>query len=110
MQFMPATWEAFGEGGDITDEADAIAAAGRFLVAAGAPDDLPRAVRHYNPSDAYVASVLGYHGVLETAPWMYGGFHDWQVYVGTTAGVLWLPDGYESPVRVPVEEYLASRS
>jgi hypothetical protein len=109
MQFMPATWEAYGQGGDVTSAADAIPAAGRLLAASGAPGDLAGAVFSYNHSDDYVNAVLGYHQVLAEHPWMYEGLHDWQVYVSTTEGVLWLPEGYESAEPVPVSEYVASR-
>lgn len=56
MQFMPGTWAAYGRG-DVHDPHAAILAAARFLRAAGAPRHLWRAVRHYNPSDAYVDAV-----------------------------------------------------
>ena len=109
MQFMPATWAAYGGGGDVSSDADAIAAAGRLLSDSGAPDDLPAAVFAYNHSDDYVNAVLGYHQVLSEHPWLYEALHDWQVYVSTTQGVLWLPEGYESAEPVPVSEYVASR-
>jgi hypothetical protein len=109
MQFMPATWEAYGQGGDVSTEAHAIPAAARLLAASGAPGDLAAAVFSYNHSDDYVNAVLGYHQVLAEHPWMYEGLHDWQVYVSTTEGVLWLPEGYESAAPVPVSEYVASR-
>ena len=37
MQFMPATWRAYGLGGDIDDPGDAILAAANYLHASGAP-------------------------------------------------------------------------
>ncbi len=58
-QFLPASWAAFGNGGDPYDYRDAIPAMARYLVAAGAPGDLPAAVYAYNHSWAYVAEVLG---------------------------------------------------
>lgn len=57
MQFMPATWQAYGRG-NVRDPHDAIVAAARYLHAAGAPGDLRGALHHYNPSTAYVDAVL----------------------------------------------------
>ena len=64
MQFMPATWEAYGvdanEDGekDPYNPVDAIFAAARYLKAAGAATDIRRAVFAYNHADWYVDSVL----------------------------------------------------
>lgn len=58
-QFMPASWAAFGRGGDPYDYRDVIPAMARYLRAAGAPADLPNAVYAYNHSWEYVALVLG---------------------------------------------------
>jgi membrane-bound lytic murein transglycosylase B len=57
MQFMPATWRAYGAGGDIEDPHDAILAAARYLKASGAPRNLDQALYAYNHSWAYVARV-----------------------------------------------------
>jgi len=64
MQFMPPSWEAYGvdaNGDGVKDPfnpADAIFAAARYLKAAGADTDLPRAIFAYNHADWYVESVL----------------------------------------------------
>jgi murein DD-endopeptidase MepM/ murein hydrolase activator NlpD len=64
MQFMPATWmewgiDASGDGvADPWNAADAIYSAARYLAAAGAPNDLYRAVFAYNHADWYVQEVL----------------------------------------------------
>jgi len=105
MQFLPSTWEVFGEGGDITDERESILAAARFLASTGAPADLAGAVHRYNPSDVYVAAVLGYHEVMAAEPWTYRGFWGWQVYVSTVAGRLWLPEGFATAEPLPAHEY-----
>ena len=60
MQFLPTTWDLYGEGGDINDPRDAILAAARLLRANGAPGDMGRAVWHYNPSSSYVGAVTRY--------------------------------------------------
>jgi hypothetical protein len=104
MQFIPGTWERYGAGGDPYADADAIAAAGRLLADAGAPGDLRAAVYAYNPSDAYVESVLGYAAVLEADPWAYRAFWGWQVYVTTVDGLQWLPEGFEVAVPTPLTE------
>jgi hypothetical protein len=64
MQFMPATWQQFGVDAnrdglkDPFNPVDAIFAAARYLNAAGAKDDLRRAIFAYNHADWYVDSVL----------------------------------------------------
>jgi hypothetical protein len=58
MQFMPATWEGYGKGGNICDPEDAIPAAARYLVASGAPKNYRRAIFAYNHADWYVDKVL----------------------------------------------------
>ena len=59
MQFIPSTWEIYGEG-DIQDDHDAILAAARLLKANGAPGDWERALRAYNNSPLYVNAVQRY--------------------------------------------------
>ncbi|MGH2837092.1 MAG: lytic transglycosylase domain-containing protein, partial [Thermoleophilaceae bacterium] len=64
MQFMPATWKAYGTDAnrdgkrDPYNPVDAIFAAARYLKAAGAETDLRRAIFAYNHADWYVADVL----------------------------------------------------
>jgi soluble lytic murein transglycosylase-like protein len=58
MQFMPATWDAYGMGGDVHDPRDAIMGAANYLHANGAPRDKARALYRYNPSDLYVDALL----------------------------------------------------
>ena len=64
MQFMPATWRAYGvdanrDGAkDPYNPVDAIFAAARYLRASGADTDLRRAIFAYNHADWYVDSVL----------------------------------------------------
>jgi Transglycosylase SLT domain/Peptidase family M23 len=66
MQFMPATWEMYGVDAnsdgrkDPYNPVDAICAAARYLKAAGAQDDLYRAIFAYNHADWYVDEVLLY--------------------------------------------------
>ena len=64
MQFMPATWRQYGVDANKDDlkdpynPADAIFAAARYLKAAGAEQDLRKAIFAYNHADWYVDSVL----------------------------------------------------
>jgi soluble lytic murein transglycosylase-like protein len=60
MQFMPATWAAYGLGGDISDPRDAILGAANYLHANGAPGSETRALFRYNPSADYVSAVSRY--------------------------------------------------
>ena len=64
MQFMPSTWKRYGVDAnhdgrkDPYNPVDAIFAAARYLKAAGADQDVRRAVFAYNHADWYVDSVL----------------------------------------------------
>jgi len=64
MQFLPATFAAYGVDGDrdgdreIDDPADAVFSAARYLCASGAASDLPGAVFAYNRAQWYVELVL----------------------------------------------------
>lgn len=93
MQFMPGTWDAYGEG-DINDNRDAIHAAGRYLRASGAPADIHRALFAYNRSDRYVRAVDLYAQRMLTEPRTYFGYYHWQVYYLTVDGDVLLEVGY----------------
>ena len=64
MQFMPPTWEQYGRDAsgdgvaDPSDPEDAIFAAARYLQAAGASENLPRAIFAYNHAQWYVEAIL----------------------------------------------------
>ena len=64
MQFMPATWKAYGVDADRNGKKDpdnprdAIFAAARYLQASGAPQNMRRAIFAYNRAGWYVDSVL----------------------------------------------------
>jgi hypothetical protein len=91
MQFMPATWKAYGvdANGDGAKDpyhpSDAIFAAARYLRAAGAGDDLSRAIYAYNHADWYVDSVLMRARLITALP------------EGVLASLTWLGRG-----RLPV--------
>jgi hypothetical protein len=95
MQFLPSTWEAYGEG-DIENPRDAIRAAARYLVAHGAPNDMDRAIFAYNHSDHYVRAISIYAQLMKDDPSVYEGYHGWQVYYRTTDGDALLYEGWPS--------------
>ena len=80
MQFMPATWEAYGMGGDVHDPRDAVQGAANYLRASGAPRDYAGALYHYNPSPLYVDAVLAYARVMARRPSAFFELYSWQVY------------------------------
>ena len=94
MQFLPATWAQYGNGGDINSNKDAIAAAARYLKRNGAPTDMRNALWNYNHSDLYVDAVLAYGDRMKADERAFHGYHQWQVYYVTTNGDIWLPEGY----------------
>ena len=96
MQFMPATWKAYGTDANRDGErdpynpVDAIFAAARYLKAAGAETDLRSAIFAYNHADWYVADVLERAEEIAAMP---------TAMVGALTG---LADG-RFPVRGPAE-------
>jgi hypothetical protein len=108
MQFLPSTFEAYGDGGDIHSPRDSIMAAGRYLAANGFATDHDRAIFRYNNAAQYVRAVNDYAAVLAADPATFAGYYRWDVYYRTTAGDVLLPVGYMSPSPIPVEDYLAT--
>jgi len=93
MQFMPATWASYGHG-DVNNPHDAIQAAGRYLKAHGAPQNMSRAIYAYNPSNLYVRAVQLYAQQMFANERAFLGYYSWQVYVQTTGGAVLLPEGF----------------
>jgi len=87
MQFMPATWRAYGLGGDIRDPHDAIFGAANYLRANGAPRDNRRALFHYNPSALYVDAVLRYAREIRSDRRAFYEYYARQVFVRTASGL-----------------------
>jgi transglycosylase-like protein with SLT domain len=87
MQFMPATWRAYGLGGDIRDPHDAILGAANYLRANGAPGDNRRALFHYNPSPLYVDAVLRYAREIRIDRRAFYEYYARQVFVRTASGL-----------------------
>lgn len=96
MQFMPATWEAYGGGGDINDSHDAIYGAARYLAANNGATDMPNALYRYNRSDHYVRAVTTYAELYGEHPLALRAFRHWGVWYRTVDGDVYLPVGYGS--------------
>jgi soluble lytic murein transglycosylase-like protein len=82
MQFIPATWRAYGLGGDINDPHDAILGAANYLHANGAPRFERHALFRYNPSRDYVDAISRYARRIRANWRAFYGYYAWQVYVG----------------------------
>ncbi len=108
MQFLPSTFAAYGDGGDINSAHDSIVAAGRYLAANGFADDREHALFRYNHSNEYVQAVIDYAIVLAGDPAAFAGYYRWEIYYYTVAGDVLLPVGYLAPDPIPVADYLAS--
>ena len=108
MQFLPSTFAAYAEGGDIHSPHDSIMAAGRYLAANGFGDDRDHAIYRYNNANEYVQAVNDYAAVLAADPAAFGGYYRWDVYYYTTSGDVLLPIGYAATSPIPVADYLAT--
>ncbi len=108
MQFLPSTFAAYGDGGDIYSPHDSIMAAGRYLAANGFAGDRDGAIYRYNHAAQYVRAVNDYAAVLAADPAAFAGFYRWDVYLKTPSGDVLLPVGYSADAPVPVSEYLAT--
>jgi hypothetical protein len=86
MQFIPSTWAAYGLGGNVRDDHDAVLGAANYLSANGAPNDDRNALFHYNPVPAYVTAVTRYAKAMEKDPDLFYAYYNWQVFVRTTRG------------------------
>ncbi len=107
MQFLPTTWEEVSEGGDVTDPEDAIHGAARYLVRRGGLDDIRAGLWGYNNSDHYVNAVLAYAEMVKLDERTLRGFYNWEIYIGSAEGTLWLPVGFSSTEVGSAKEYLA---
>jgi murein DD-endopeptidase MepM/ murein hydrolase activator NlpD len=99
MQFIPDTWMRWGldaDGDGVAnpwDPEDAIYAAARYLAAAGAQEDLSRAIFAYNHADWYVRDVLELAQVFAGG----GGF---DATLGSSLGTPGLASGAEAVFRL----------
>jgi len=81
MQFEPATWRAYGLGGDVNDARDAILAAANLLAANGGRTSERGALRHYNRSPFYWDAVLHLAHRMATVPTAFREYYAWELYL-----------------------------
>jgi soluble lytic murein transglycosylase-like protein len=86
MQFIPATWAAYGLGGDVHDPHDSILGAANYLAANGGAHDEARALYHYNPSQLYVDAVRRLARRLALDRHAFYRYYCWQVFIRTPSG------------------------
>jgi membrane-bound lytic murein transglycosylase B len=86
MQFEPATWRAYGLGGDIHDPHDAILGAANYLAANHGATRERDALYRYNHSPLYVDAVLRYARRIARDRHAFLRYYSWQVFVRTRAG------------------------
>jgi soluble lytic murein transglycosylase-like protein len=86
MQFLPATWRAYGLGGDIDSPRDAILGAANYLRRSGAPNDDRRALYAYNHSTLYVDAVVTYARQMTRDPLAYLRYYAWEASLPATLG------------------------
>jgi hypothetical protein len=107
MQFLPTTWAACCQG-DVWDDHDAIHGAAVYLASNGAPGDMAAAVWRYNPNEVYLEMVTRYAEVMAADERAYAGYHAWEVFYGTTAGDVRLPEGYTATEPIDAAAYVAA--
>lgn len=86
MQFEPATWKAYGLGGNVREPHDAILGAANYLAANGARRDERTALYRYNHSSLYVDAILRYARRMQRDPYAFYEYYSWQVYFRTATG------------------------
>jgi membrane-bound lytic murein transglycosylase B len=84
MQFLPATWKAYGLGGDIRSPRDAVLGAGNYLHQSGAPADERRALFAYNHSSLYVRAVQDYAHAMARDPLGFLTLYAWEASLPAT--------------------------
>jgi membrane-bound lytic murein transglycosylase B len=80
MQFMPATWTAYGGGGDVNNPKDAIDAAARYLFLSGGRRSMDTALFAYNHDNDYVAAVNYYADVIRHNPAWLDRLYYWNTF------------------------------
>ena len=81
MQFMPATWRAYGLGGNVRRPRDAILGAANYLRASGARRNMRRALFAYNRSRHYVTAVLRYARRMKRDSRAFYAYYSWEPFV-----------------------------
>jgi membrane-bound lytic murein transglycosylase B len=77
MQFEPATWRAYGLGGNVHDPHDAILGAAHYLAANRGATDERDALFHYNPTPLYVDAVEHYAHRIATVKLAFAEYYAW---------------------------------
>jgi soluble lytic murein transglycosylase-like protein len=86
MQFEPATWRAYGLGGNVNDPRDAILGAANYLAANGGVHRERDALYRYNHSALYVDAVTRYANRIARDRHAFFDYYSWQVYFRSAAG------------------------
>jgi membrane-bound lytic murein transglycosylase B len=86
MQFEPATWRAYGLGGNINDPRDAILGAANYLAANNGVHRERDALYRYNRSPLYVDAVMRYANRIARDRRAFFDYYSWQVYFRTRNG------------------------
>jgi hypothetical protein len=107
MQFLPDTWAACCHG-DVWDDHDAFSGAASYLASNGAPGDMAAAVWRYNPNEVYLEMVTQYASVMAADELAYRGYHAWEVFYGSAAGDVRLPEGYTAAEPVDASTYVTA--
>ena len=102
-QVSHAAQAAYGGGGDVESNHDAILGAARYLAAnGGRRGDMHDALYRYNPTEKYVRAVTRYAERMKADPATYRGYWGWQVYYWSTLGDVWLRPGWSLAQPRPV--------
>lgn len=86
MQFEPATWRAYGLGGNIDEPHDAILGAANYLAANGGVHRERDSLFRYNHSPLYVDAVMRYANRIARDRHAFFDYYSWQVYFRTPSG------------------------
>jgi soluble lytic murein transglycosylase-like protein len=86
MQFEPATWRAYGLGGNVNDPHDAILGAANYLAANDGVHRERAALYRYNHSPLYVDAVTRYANGIARDRRAFFHYYSWQVYFRTPTG------------------------
>jgi membrane-bound lytic murein transglycosylase B len=81
MQFEPATWRAYGMGGDVYREHDAILAAANLLAANNGRTNERAALMHYNLSPHYWNAALHLAHRMATVPTAFREYYAWKLFL-----------------------------
>jgi membrane-bound lytic murein transglycosylase B len=81
MQFEPATWRAYGMGGNVYSAHDAIMAAANLLAANGGRTNERAALMHYNRSPLYWDAVLHLAHRISSVATAFREYYAWKLYL-----------------------------